>query len=125
MQELLTLGEAANALRLSTRQVRDIIRRGELYAYRIGSNGSIRVPAVAVDALLETYVPPCPPAPPEYLFTASDALKAAGVCSPTRSDILAATQWLRGKGVPHIRKAGVKGFQTSPDIINELKASLA
>lgn len=53
MPELMTLQEAADMLRLSTRQVREHIRRGDLFAYRIGSNGSLRIPKTAIDGLLQ------------------------------------------------------------------------
>lgn len=53
MNDLMTLQEAADTLRLSTRQVREHIRRGDLFAYRIGSNGSLRIPAKSIEELLQ------------------------------------------------------------------------
>lgn len=124
MPELLTVAEVAEHLRLSQRQVRDLIKRGGIEAMRIGATGSIRIPATAVSDLLVRYIPPQPTAAPDDVMTVGDILKAAGEENPTRSAVLRAASWLRENGVPQTRKAGVKGFTIDRSTIAGLKQAL-
>ena len=50
---LLTVDEAADRLRQSPQSVRRRIASGELLAFRVGSSGPYRVPATAVERLLQ------------------------------------------------------------------------
>lgn len=52
---LLTVAEAASALRVSPLTLRRRIARGEVPAYRVGARGAVRLEANAVRGLLRPY----------------------------------------------------------------------
>jgi excisionase family DNA binding protein len=54
---LLTVAAVVEALDVSERTVRDWIARGKLPAFRIAGSRIVRVPAAAVERLLEPVVP--------------------------------------------------------------------
>lgn len=57
MGQKLTVDEAAAALRISRRGVRNMISSGELPAYRVGKTVSVRVDADDLAALLTPVLP--------------------------------------------------------------------
>lgn len=50
---LLTLREVAEAMRVSDRTVRRLIKRGDLAAYKVGDRGQLRVKEVEMERYLE------------------------------------------------------------------------
>jgi excisionase family DNA binding protein len=54
MDELLTPREVADAMRVSEKTVRRLIKRGDLVAYRVGDRGQLRVSVSELERYLET-----------------------------------------------------------------------